>query len=198
MYNNAKINICGNGSEAGFFINGPADADNYVNFVLEENSEINIASRNSAYASGLVDPRCFNSGSSYTDVHNLDQTQFPRFFVFAAYTKSDHAAAMTLGDNGTNGGAVCTAFLGFYPSTEGGTDGTGLALNNVNAGTGVVYYGRISAGSLGNGDNNGGNLNVPYCPGIPGSLDDRDTAYRDLTDYSVVTEDSGYFMTSNR
>ena len=190
IYVRGDINI-GGSTNSGFFITGGDDDHNCI-FVLES-GRIVITSRTMTEAIGLVDPRCFNGDPVYPQ--NIDQTTTPRFFVFAGYTGG---SAMQLGDTGTNGGVVCTAFLGFYPSTPGGSDGCGLELHNVAAGTdrgggGIVYYGRIACGSLGNANDNGGNLNVPYCPEVPGSRPPRNSAYRDNTDYSVVTDECGYF-----
>ena len=175
-----------------FYINSGAGTENSVNFILEGGARISIHTSNASAATGFIDPRCF-SGSEYTNVHTLNQTTTPRFFIFTTYTNSTTATAVTLGDTATNGGVVCTAFLGFFPSTSRGNDGCGLELNNVAAGTGIVYYGRIAAGNMPNNTNAGGNLNVPYCPTIQGTIDYRNEAYRDNTDFSVVTDECGYF-----
>jgi len=177
------------GTSAGFIINTPAGAENYVNFVLENSASISVSARNTSTFSGFVDSRCFGGSTSYTYA-NIDQTSIPRFFIFSGYTGG---TAMTLGDSGTNGGVVCTAFLGFFPSTTRGNNGSSLMLHNVNAGTGMVFYGRIACGSIPNSTDAGGNLNIPYCPSIQGQLNYRQEAYRDNTDYSVVADECGYF-----
>ena len=188
VYVTGNLTINSSSGDAGFFITSPAGTENYVNFVLQNNKTIQVTSRDTSHASGFVDTRCF-SGTSYSYA-NIDQTSIPRFFVFAGYTGG---TAMTLGDSGSNGGVVCTAFLGFFPSTRRGSDGARLGLENVAAGSGMVYYGRIACGGMGNGTNAGGNLNIPYCPSIQGQLNYRQEAYRDNTDYSVVTDECGYF-----
>ncbi|MBQ7275064.1 MAG: hypothetical protein IJR15_06370 [Clostridiales bacterium] len=182
-------------SNGGRFIISSADtAEHNVVFVLEGSSSISVNTSDKTAVTGFVDPRCFN-GTDYLDVHKLNQTTTPRIYIFAAYTGG---TALTLGDTATNGGVVCTAYLGFFPSTTRGSDGASLALHNVAAGTdsggsGIIYYGRIAAGSLPNSTDAGGHLNVPYCPSIPGQIDYRNEAYRDNTDFSVVTEECGYF-----
>lgn len=179
--------------EAGFFVVTDGAVENYVNFVLESGSHINVATTTSDKATGFVDTRCFNN-TTYVDPHNINQNKIPRIFIFTAYASSSNATALTLGDTATNGGVVCTAFLGFYPTTRGGTDGCSLGLHNVAGGTyGTVYYGRIACSNMGNANDNGGNLNIPYCPGMPGSLDDRGYAYRDNTDFSVVQDECEFF-----
>lgn len=181
------------GTSAGFIINTPAGAENYVNFVLENNASVEVASRSTDNFSGFVDSRCFGGSTDYTYA-NIDQATIPRFFIFAGYTGG---TAMTLGDNASNGGVVCTAFLGFFPSTTRGNNGSSLMLHNVNAGSGshrgIVFYGRIACGSIPNSTDAGGNLNIPYCPSIQGQLNYRQEAYRDNTDYSVVADECGYF-----
>ena len=86
-----------------------------------------------------------------------------------------------------------TAYLGFYPSTSNAPGGGKLSLNNI--GNTDVFYGRISAGGI-DGHDTGNFLYVPYCPGLPGTVDTRNSAYRDNTDYSVVVDECGYFTTT--
>ena len=171
-----------------FYVTSAAGTEHNLVFMLEGSSSINVYTNNASATTGFVDRRCF-SNTTYTYA-NLDQTQIPRIYVFATYTSS---TAMTLGDSGTNGGVVCTAFLGFFPTTTRGSNGASLMLHNVNAGTGMVFYGRISCGSIPNSTDAGGNLNIPYCPTIPGTINYRSEAYRDNTDFSVVTDECGYF-----
>ena len=171
-----------------FYVTSAASVEHNLIFVLENNANITVYTNDASKTSGFVDRRCFGS-TEYTYA-NLNQTTIPRIYIFSTYSSS---TALTLGDTATNGGVVCTAFLGFFPSTTRGSDGATLELNNVASGTGMVYYGRIACGSIPNNTNAGGNLNIPYCPSIPGQIDYRSEAYRDNTDFSVVTDECGYF-----
>ena len=179
-----------------FVISSGDSVEHNVIFVLENSKSISVHTSSASAATGFVDPRCFSGGlAGCLDVHNLKQTTIPRFYIFSAYTGG---IALTLGATDTNGGVVCTAFLGFFPSSVRGNNGASLNLHNVAAGTdhggsGIIYYGRIAAGSLPNGTDAGGHLMVPYCPSIPGQLNYRNEAYRDNTDFSVVTGECGYF-----
>lgn len=170
-----------------FYVTSAAGAEHNLVFILEGSSSISVHTSDASKITGFVDTRCFSGGYAYA---NIDQTTIPRIYVFSTYTGS---TAMTLGDSATNGGVVCSAFLGFFPSSPRGSNGSALMLHNVNAGSGMVYYGRIACGSIPNSTDAGGNLNIPYCPSIPGSIDYRQEAYRDNTDFSVVTDECGYF-----
>lgn len=173
---------------AGFIINDEsATLNNYVNFVLEGSSTVLVTNVNGGY-SGFVDRRCYNSASNYTSYTNLNQNNFPRFFIFSTYTGGT-ALTMGSGGGGYSVGVVCTAFLGFYPSTQGGNNGANLKIDKAD---GTLYYGRLAASGIDNASSSGGNLNIPYCPGVPGTIDSRNEAYRDLTDFSVITEECYY------
>ena len=181
-----------NSGSAGFIITGDAGVDNYCNFVIESGS-ITILTRDNDTGTGFIDPRCI--ASPYVNARLINQTTFPRFFIFTSYSSASHAAALVLGSGG--GGysksICCTAFVGFYPSTRNGTDGCSIYLDCASS---TLYYGRLACSGIQNAPSAGGNLNVPYCPNVPGSLDPRDSAYRDNTDYSVITSECGYFTTS--
>ena len=183
----------GSDTTAGFYINAGPNVENYVNFVLEGGAKITVSTAKSDKPTGFIDTRCF-TGSNYLNPTTINQNYIPRFFIFAAYNHSVNASALCLGSTDTNGGVVCTAHICFFPTTKNGTDGCDLELHNVAAGTyGIVYYGRIACGGMGNANDNGGNLNVPYCPGMPGSQPNRGYAYREATAYSVVNDECGYF-----
>jgi len=136
--------------------------------------------------SGIYDTRCFNGGIA---IGNLiqDVNHTPRCVIFSMYLGGYPVHF------GGNNYRVLTAYLGFYPSTSNAPGGGKLSLNNI--GNTDVFYGRISAGGI-DGHDTGNFLYVPYCPGLPGTVDTRNSAYRDNTDYSVVVDECGYFTTT--
>ena len=140
--------------------------------------------------SGIYETNCFNSYSDFSDVSlaNLDQSVAPKTFIFALYTGASGANAPVI--FAQNGNRVLTANLGFYPQTNPNGSG-GCHFAYYDCGGDDVYYGRISAGGM--DKMNGNFFYMPYCPSPPGTAPDRDTAYRDNTDYSVVQAESGYF-----
>ncbi len=193
VYVEGDITINDKGSgPAGFIISNDAAVDNYCNFVIDSGA-ITIKTSDDSTGTGFIDTRCI--ASPYTSYRTINQETFPRFFIFTSYSSSSHASALVLG---TGGGGYsksicCTAFVGFYPSTRNGTDGCSIYLDCAST---TLYYGRLACSGIINATSAGGNLNVPYCPNVPGSLEPRDSAYRDNTDYSVVTAECGYFTTN--
>ena len=199
IYVRGNITIASNGTfDAGFIISEAAEHNVYF---IVESGEIKVSTTSctdTSGRSGFIDTRCFTN-SDYANIRKLNQTVYPRFYIFAGYTGG---AALHLGDTASNGGVVCTAFIGFYPSTEGGTDGCSITVENCSSHPnndfnhyGIVYYGRIAAGGISN-STSGSNFNIPYCPGIDGDIPIRNTAYRDNTDYSVVADECQYFSAS--
>ena len=202
-----------NGSSAGFFMN--TSGDHKVIFVLRgSSSQITIQGGNTSdngnpYNNwfGFVDARCFGRPAegtnpavapNYLDVHTLNQAQsnVPRFYIFTD-TAGSTRQPLKIGDGSSAhmSNFVVTAFIGFFPSTESGSDGPRLF---VESGPGTVYYGRIACGGIDIPSQSGGNFNVPYCPKLRGEATRRAEAYRDNTNYSVVTEECGYFTVSTQ
>ena len=159
--------------------------DGELIFLLQSGAQI-ILNNDSDNSSGIYDVDCFlSTATSYYDATGLDQTKIPRCRIFSLYTGGTPVRVL-----GNAGNKVLTAFLGFYPQSTPNASGGGHFYVNA-AGTGFCYYGRISAGGI---DEIGASqLIVPYCPNDPESVDIRATAYRDLTDFSVVADESGYF-----
>ena len=166
--------------------------DSSVIFVLLSNGgsqgKVNIYDN-----AGIVDTRCMSG--SYYDIHNIDQTKTPRCYIYSGYT-----GGKPLNFEG-NQNRVLTAFIGFFSSGSATGDGNFvptfgagqqgyISINNCMSNT--VYYGRIAAGGI-DTRNTGNFLYIPYCPTTPSSLNDRGYAYRDATDYSVVSDECGYF-----
>ena len=136
--------------------------------------------------SGIYETNCFDV--SDVSLGNLDQSVAPKTFIFSLYTGASGANSPVV--FAQNGNRVLTANLGFYPQTDPiGSGGCHFAYYD--CGGDDVYYGRISAGGM--DKMNGNFFYMPYCPAPPGTTPDRDTAYRDNTDYSVVQAESGYF-----
>ena len=177
-------------------ISGSGDAS--VTFILMNGAEIHLIG-DQTNGAGIVDTRCYRAGTTnYLDLLNLDQTQRPRCFIYSLYTGGKPLSF----DN--NNKTVVNAYVGFYSSgaSVGGgnyipTQGHGqqgvISINCMN--DQVYLYGRVAAGNIER--RNGGNyFYMPYCPELPSSLTDRGYAYRDATDYSVVSGESGYFTTT--
>lgn len=134
---------------------------------------------------GLYDARCFTGLP--TDPANINQTKTPRFYVLSTYTGGEQ---IQYGDSGGGEYSVLSAMIGLFPSAPGG--GNGGTFRVVNPVLSRVFYGRIACGYVDTGSS-GGNFNVPYCPTIPGSISLREEAYRDNTDFSVVTEECMFY-----
>ena len=177
-------------------ISGSGDAS--VTFILMNGAEIHIIGDQTGGA-GIVDTRCYITGTTdYTDVLSIDQTKRPRCFIYSLYTGGKPLSF----DN--NNYTVVNAYVGFYSSgaSVGGdnyipTQGSGqqgvISINVMN--DHVFLYGRVAAGNIER--RNGGNyFYMPYCPELPSSQTDRGYAYRDATDYSVVSGECGYFTTT--
>jgi len=190
IYVTGDIRIqCPNASGAGFITSSDSGEGN-IYFILENNARILVEGgngSNNGAPCGLIDTRCF-TGNDYDNPQTLVQTQTPRFYVFTTYNGSSRYA-MEIGNTAYSSHMTVTAFLGFFPSTQGGTDGCRLFVEDGRYDN--VYYGRMACSGL--TVERGGNLNVPYCPKTPGNIDYRDFAYRDNTDFSVVTDECGYF-----
>lgn len=174
------ININKNG-----YIVCTSGGDGELIFLLQSGAQI-VFNQDSDNNCGIYDVDCYRSGTTdYFDGTNLDQTKIPRCRIFSLYTGGTPVKV-----SGNAGGKALTAFLGFYPQSD--PNGTGGGAFEVNAaGVGFVYYGRISAGRI--IQNGASPLLIPYCPNDPESVDVRNTAYRDLTDFAVVPNECGYF-----
>ena len=197
IYVNGKLDICnGNGQAAGFsFESGTG----HVIFIIQGSGQIRLVGGNASndanpgesdagksYACGFIDATCFDSIDSdfqHVSITDLNQTTIPHFYIYATTTSASLGTPIVYSE-------WYTDYSGFYPSSENGHDGNRLFVYN---GPGTVYYGRIAAGGLDVPQGSGGNLNVPYCPKIPGGLPLRSEAYRDNTDYSVVADECFYF-----
>lgn len=190
IYVTGDIRIqCPNASGSGFITSSNSGEGN-IYFILENNARILIEGgngSNNGAPCGLIDTRCF-AGNDYDNPQTLNQSQTPRFYVFTTYNGASRYA-MEIGNTAYCSHMTVTAFLGFFPSTQGGTDGCRLFVEDGRYDN--VYYGRMACSGL--TVERGGNLNVPYCPKTPGNIDYRDFAYRDNTDFSVVTDECGYF-----
>ena len=167
-------------NEGGYIIMTHGGSGDLI-FLLKSGAEIRF-NDDARSGSGIVDLDCFTG--AYTSAANIDQTTVPRCKIFSLYT-----GGTPVGFYG-NAGNTLTAFLGFFPQDSSTTGGGGKLYVNA-GGTGLVYYGRISAGGI--NEIGGSPLNIPYCPNEPSSQDSRDYAYRDATNYSVCTDECGYF-----
>lgn len=170
------------------YIQITGSGDGRVIFLLEDNARIVMNSY-----SGIYDKQCFktfddSAPESSLNVPNLNQTKCPRCYIFSLYTGCGGDQSPVYFNQ--NEYRVLTANLGFYPQSDPSDSGAcHFSFND--PGLDDVYYGRISAGGI---DNDSGHFfYIPYCPSPPGATPDRDTAYRDNTDYSVVQGESGYF-----
>lgn len=172
-------------NNAYFEITG-SNPDAKVLFFLKNGAKIVINDN-----SGIVDLRCFTDDYTNYDYADINQAKdnTPRCIIYSLYT------ANGAHDNypvyfGQNQHRILTAFLAFYPQSEpNGTGGCHFGMNNITCND--IYYGRISAGGI--DKTNGNFLYIPYCPGITGETNYRDTAYRDSTNFSVIGAESGYF-----
>lgn len=170
-------------NKAYFKITG-SNPDAKVLFFLKNGAKIVINDN-----SGIVDLRCFDGDYTNFDYADLNQGKdhTPRCIIYSLYT------ANGAHDNypvyfGQNQHRILTAFLAFYPQSDpNGTGGCHLGMNNPGHDK-ILYYGRISAGGI--DVPNGGFLYIPYCPGITGEANYRDTAYRDATIFSVIDRKS--------
>ncbi len=174
------------GGPGGFQITGSGEHNVYI-ILRSNNAKLIIYGGNGGSASnwcGLYDSRCFTG--SPTDGSKINQTQVPRFYVLSAYAGGEQ---IQFGDSGGGEYTVLSAMVGLFPSTQGGANGGTVRV--VNGVTSRVFYGRLACGGL--NVIGGGELNVPYCPTIPGDIDMRNEAYRDNSDFSVVPEECGYF-----
>ena len=180
---------CPNASGAGF-ITSSNGGEGTITFVLQSGARILVEGgngSNNGAPCGIIDTRCF-SDNDYDNPQHLVQTQTPRFFVFTDYTGAS-TEAVQLGNTAYHSHMTLTAFLGFFPSSQGGTNGCRVRFEDGRADN--VYYGRIAASGI--TVSTADNFNIPYCPKLPGNIDYRTTAYRDNTDYSVVTDECFYF-----
>jgi hypothetical protein len=161
--------------------------DGNLIILLESNAQLRL-NDDSDNCCGIYDVDCYHTvgGSlSYFDYTYIDQTKVPRCKIFSLYT-----GGYPVYSNSNGGSVALTAFLGFYPQST--PDQTGGGKFYVKAGgTNFVYYGRISAGGIEQAGSSP--LLIPYCPNEPSSQDTRNYAYRDATNYSVVTSECGYF-----
>ena len=162
-------------------VTGDPGCDNRLYIFLKNGATISLTDN-----SGIYDTRCFNGGLGIANIVQ-DAQHTPRCVIFSMYTGG---APLVYGGNQNR---CVTAYLGFYPNTSNGSGGGRLSLYNIGASD--IFYGRISAGGI-DKNNQGNFLYMPYCPGLPGTVDTRDSAYRDNTDYSVVVDECGYFTTT--
>ena len=131
------------------------------------------------------------------NMSNLDQSVSPRCYIFSLYESS---GTETAGEApgypvfwDQNEHRVLTAHLGFFPQSDPSATGA-CHFSGRDFGLDDVYYGRVSAGGI---DMTSGNFFfIPYCPTPTTDVDDRGSAYRDNTDYSVVVDECGYFTTT--
>lgn len=174
------------GFASGFLINGSGDHNVYI--VLKSGATFTVSGGNggnNTHWCGVCDTRCFTGGIAEV---NINQNVSPRFIIVSSYTGGTQ---VRLGVNGGGDYYILTAMLGLFPSTQGGNNGGGFVAENSNY-TQSIFYGRIACGSI-DTSGTGGELMVPYCPTGEGSVPHRETAYRDNTDFSVITEECGYF-----
>ena len=182
IFLDASISIGSASSDiAGFQILGSAEHNVY--FILNDNSPVfKITGPDDSLWAGLFDSRCFTT-TQPTDIHNLDQTQVPRFYILSTYSNGTQLQLCG------NHHWVCTAMIGLFPSSQGGSDGGRISVYQGEDDN--IIYGRIAAGGFYVGAGNG--FNIPYCPTVPGDITYREEAYRSNTDFSVVNEECGYF-----
>ena len=170
------------GGPGGFQIT--AGNEHNVYFILRNSAKFIVFGGNGSNWCGLYDSRCFTG--TPTNGANINQTKVPRFYILSTYTGGTQ---LNFGVCGGGENTVLSAMVGLFPSTAGGSDGGSVHVYN--ATTSRVFYGRLAAGGL--SVEAGGELNVPYCPTVPGSISLREEAYRDNTDFSVVTEECMFY-----
>ena len=173
------------GGPGGFSISGSNEHNVY--FIIRSGGKFIIYGGNSGSWTnwcGLYDSRCFTSGISQS---TINQTTTPRFFVLSTVTGGEQ---IQYGDSGGGEYTVFTAMIGLFPSSPNGADGGQFTV--VNPCLNRVFYGRLACGYVDTGSS-GDSFNVPYCPTIPGSISLREEAYRDNTDFSVVTEECMFY-----
>lgn len=181
--------------------------DNKVIFVLLNNAQIKIMGMNSNPVCGFVDYRCY-SNTDFANPQGLiqDISHTPRFYMFTNWSRPNGIGLNHTDDDGGGYGnvgeyglvygnqarhenMVVNAFIGFFPSSQGGSDGAMVYLDSGMLSD--VFYGRIACSGI--EVRSSDNFNVPYCPGLPGNVDYREAAYRDNTNYNVVTNECEYF-----
>ena len=182
IFLDASITIKSNGGNAGFEIEASCTTEHNVFIILRNTAAVTLQGGNGGTWTGICDRRCFTGDP--TDGRNLDQTKVPRFYLFSTHTGGRQLYWAS------NGNEVLSANVGLFPSTTRGTDGGTMEIYNSNASK--VFYGRICCGSIDTGTT-GGNFNIPYCPSTPGGLPLREEAYRDNTNFSVVTEECMFY-----
>ncbi|MCR5592295.1 MAG: hypothetical protein K6F79_00920 [Saccharofermentans sp.] len=172
----------GNGS---IQVSGGSDTSEFFIYLLD-GATVKIGNDGSGNPSdgtlsGIVDTTVYTS-AAYTDVTKLNQTKIPRTRILSTYTGGTQVSISG------NHNCVLTCFLGLYSTTPGGAGGGVFSVHNAES---HVYYGRIACGGIDCG--NGNQFNIPYCPTPSITPPGRDTAYRDLTDFSVVSDECRYF-----
>ncbi|MCQ2517051.1 MAG: hypothetical protein MJ094_09390 [Saccharofermentans sp.] len=147
-------------------------------------------------SSGIVDLACF-VGEAYTDCSKLDQTKTPACYVFSMGSAGAPVYQDSQGNNITtqlywNGDGDCqlTAYVGFYPTAAGANDAACVTYRAADSNS-IIFYGRMCVGGI---VKQAGNfIYLPYCPMVRTVPTDSSRPYRDGTDYSVVTSESGFF-----
>jgi len=178
IYGNSYILVSGSGSD----MYGQAAA---LYLILPSGKVLTLKSDNC----GVIDLNVFtntDSSDSYFNAKNLDQTKCPSIYL------------LSLGAGGqdyqlkweSNQNQCLTAYVGFYPSTEQGTDAAGVYIYN--SVPSKVYYGRMGCSNI-DTSNTGGNFNIPYCPIPTSKVTDDSRPFRYGTSYSVVGSESGYY-----
>jgi hypothetical protein len=175
------------GGNGWFNVYGGSDQSEFYIFLLDGASvKIGTTDGNNpsdGNCSGIVDQWVYRSGTTdYTDIHKLNQSKIPRCRILSTYLGGTQVSIYS------NSKGVLTAMLGLYSDAPGAAGGGEFFVRT--PGT-CVYYGRIACGGI---DVPSGNtLNIPYCPSPTAFPPGRNSAYRDNTDYSVVTAECGYF-----
>lgn len=198
---------CPDDSNAFITVNGgSASNDNNLYIILKSGTAVTFNNERSHYI-GIVDTGCYSqhprrspdsemremtstldpSGDNYNDPRYLDQTRTPHIYLFSAGKGTAEYQLNFIG----NGRETFTGYVGFYPSTQGGTDDAGVSYNGPNGSQRVLFYGRLSVSAL--KKLSGSYLYMPYCPAPPTGLSDTNTPSRDGTDYSVVSDGCGFY-----
>jgi hypothetical protein len=186
----ASINFT-TGGKFFYIVNG--SGSNRVTFLLDNDggaSEICIGGSHATAGPdncGIVDVSCF-IGSDYTDPTKINQTVNPHCYILSLYTGGTPVRYEG------NHKLVLTASLGFFPQSQPvPLENTGGHLYFHATDSDMIYYGRISAGGIECEGGGGNQINIPYCPPESGDGSVRSYAYRDNTDFSVVTDECQYY-----